>query len=88
MTVGKGCSASMQGQGFWCALSGSKMVEMLASVMPTDEHVALALENGTSGELKMVKAPLTHLPAPQGARSESCSIRFDLPSPRSAGTLL
>ena len=46
-----------------CALSGSKMVEMLASTMPALLHVALALANGTSGELKMVKEPLTHLPA-------------------------
>jgi hypothetical protein len=30
------------------------MVEMLASTMPLELHVALALENGTSGELKMV----------------------------------
>ena len=47
-----------------CALSGSKMVEMLASTRPLAVHVALALANGTSG-LTMVNGPLTHLPAPR-----------------------
>ena len=51
------------------SLSGSKMEEMVARVIPAAVHVLLALENGSSGELKTVKPPLAHLPASRTSRA-------------------